>query len=94
MQSGPQADSDRLLGMYKSTGHDCLENLRALVVQAISEGSLEARDPDEVTQVLWSGTHGLVSNIITKCGFPWVERSRLIDSMVNSQLDGLRPRQP
>jgi AcrR family transcriptional regulator len=37
-------------------------------------------DPETLTQSVWSGMHGLVSLLIAKPKFPWVEREHLIES--------------
>lgn len=35
-------------------------------------------EPEALTQSVWAAKHGLVSLLISKPGFPWVERERLI----------------
>lgn len=37
-------------------------------------------DPQALTQSVWAAKHGLVSLLISKPGFPWVEREHLIES--------------
>lgn len=37
-------------------------------------------DPQTLTQTVWAAKHGLVSLLISKPGFPWVEREHLIAS--------------
>ena len=50
-------------------------------------------DIEVCSQSLWAGMHGLVSLLLTRCGFPWVDRQRLIDWHVEALLRGLPPRQ-
>ena len=47
--------------------------LRLTVEQAVSEGRLRAGDVDLLSQVIWSGVHGVVSLEIAKCNDDWVE---------------------
>lgn len=89
-----EEEHGRIMRVYQTAGCECLDQLRAVVSQAIADGALRVTDAEEATQVLWSGIHGLVANIITKPGFPWVERTRLVETMVDSLLDGMRVGRP
>jgi len=53
---------------------DAYAFLRNTIEQAIAEGRLkpELTDVDLVSQVIWSGVHGVVSLEIAKCNDPWV----------------------
>ena len=52
--------------------------LRGEVARAIGE----AAEVDLAAQSIWAGLHGLVSLLITRPEFPWVDRERLIDSHI------------
>jgi AcrR family transcriptional regulator len=71
-------------------GHRCFENLRRIVGRCISENRLRITDVDEVSQVLWTSVHGLVSLLITHSGFPFVEPSRLIERQLDVLIEGIR----
>jgi len=49
--------------------------LRATVAEAIAAGRLrpELEDPDLVSQMVWAGTHGVISLHIAKCKDAWVD---------------------
>ena len=54
---------------------DAYAFLRATVSAAIAAGRLRAEfnDPDLVSQIVWAGTHGVVSLHIAKCKDAWVD---------------------
>ena len=54
--------------------------LRAMITDLHARGLTVDLDPETLTQSTWSGMHGLVSLMIAKPGFPWVEREHLITS--------------
>jgi len=42
-------------------------------------------------QTIWTAVHGLVSLLIARPEFPWLERERLIDSVIAGAVRALRP---
>jgi len=42
-------------------------------------------------QTIWTAVHGLVSLLIARPEFPWLERERLIDSVIEGAVRALRP---
>jgi AcrR family transcriptional regulator len=54
--------------------------LRREIAKLHARGLTIALDPETLTQSVWSAMHGLVSLLIAKPAFPWVEREHLIDS--------------
>lgn len=74
---------------------DAYAFLRATTAEAIAAGRLrpEFSDADLVSQMVWSGTHGVVSLHIAKCNDDWVEwrdttatAHALIETMVRGLL--------
>lgn len=66
--------------------------LRAAVVDAMEQGYFEKGDVDLVSQVLWSGIHGVVSLLITfqPEQFPHVPpRPGLLEAVMDATLHGL-----
>jgi AcrR family transcriptional regulator len=51
---------------------------------------LEVADVEATAQVLWASIHGLTSLLIARPKFPWVDRDRLIDTLIDTMLTGLR----
>ena len=73
---------------------DAYAFLKGIIAQAIAENRLrpELTDVDLVSQVVWSGVHGLISLDIAKCKDQWVEWAPLADRarlMVDTLIDGL-----
>jgi AcrR family transcriptional regulator len=52
--------------------------LRASVAAMHAQGLTRSNDPEQLAQSLWAGMHGLVSLLIARPEFPWVERETLI----------------
>ena len=61
-----------------------------MVQRCADENALRIASVDEVSQVLWTSLHGLVSLLITHCGFPFVEQSRLIERQLDVLMQGIR----
>ena len=75
-----------------SSGEDCFNNLREIVEQCIQQGRLRITDVEEVSQTLWACVHGISALLISQCGFPFIEQSRLIDRVVDVTIEGVRKR--
>lgn len=77
---------------FQRDGMRCFDCLRTVVRQCLLEGALrpELRDVEEVSQSLWASIHGLTSIFITAKGFPFVERSRLVDRLLDILIEGVR----
>jgi AcrR family transcriptional regulator len=74
------------------------EDAYAFLVSIVREGLAngrfrpELRDPQLISQVVWSGVHGIVSLEIAKCNDDWVDWTPLkkrIEVMVDSLIRGL-----
>lgn len=73
-----------------SMGAKAFEYLRAQVSACMENGELKKDSVEEVSQSIWAGIHGVTSLLIAHCGFPFVERNRLIDKTIEILLDGLK----
>lgn len=90
--SKPIQPDGKITEVFHTEGHRCFGCLQNLTARSIEEGSMrpELRHPAEVAQALWAACHGLVSVITNAKGFPFVERSRLIDRHVDILMAGVR----
>jgi AcrR family transcriptional regulator len=77
-------DEARKAGQYS---FDCMRQCVRLCVDA---GLLRKKDVEEVAQSLWACMHGVVMLLIGKVEFPFIEQNRLIDSVLDITLEGLR----
>jgi len=75
-----------------AAGMRCFENLHRMVKRCADGGQLRVNNADEVSQVIWTSLHGLVSLLITHCRFPFVEQSRLIERQLDVIVEGIRAR--
>ena len=71
-------------------GLQCFGNLQRMVTSCAAAGCLRVNDVDEVSQVIWSSLHGLVSLLITHAEFPFVEQSRLVERHLDILIAGIR----
>jgi AcrR family transcriptional regulator len=81
----------RLRQVFEVDGQRTFNCLQDLAAAAIAENLLrpELKDPVELAQALWVSIHGLVSAQIGARGFPFIERDRLIDRLVDILLVGI-----
>lgn len=77
--------------VFQQDGSETFGCLMAMTAESMAAGILrpELQDAAEVAQALWTGIHGLVSLQIGVKGFPWVERSRLLDRQVDILMHGV-----
>jgi AcrR family transcriptional regulator len=73
-----------------SAGQRAFEYLRQCVGGCMGAGEIRRADVDATAQALWAATHGLVVLLITDKHFPFVERQRLIDRLIETLIRGLR----
>jgi AcrR family transcriptional regulator len=83
--------NEKIIAAFSEEGMKSFDCLRQLVIQAIQSSCLrpELKDPDELSQSLWASIHGMVSIRVACQGFPWVERSRLIDRQLDILMSGI-----
>lgn len=71
-------------------GYQCFDNLRSCVRKCVEAGVTSKTDIEELSQALWTNMHGVVMLLITECDFPFIEQSRLIDSVLDLSIEGIR----
>ena len=80
-------------GQYETrkakAGKDCIDNMRRIVRRYMEEGKIKNADLEETSQSLWAGIHGLTALLITKPGFPFVEREKLIQRTLEVLVRGV-----
>jgi AcrR family transcriptional regulator len=69
-------------------GHELFSAFEAVVEDVAASGRLNG-EPRVAAQTLWAGVHGVVSLMITKPYFDWVERQALTRSMLDALFAGL-----
>jgi AcrR family transcriptional regulator len=69
-------------------GQQCFGDMRNVVRRCIEEGKING-DPEETSQALWAGIHGVTALLITHPQFPFVKRDRLIKRTIEILVRGV-----
>jgi AcrR family transcriptional regulator len=77
----PLDDPERL-ARRRQIGRDAFERLRRLVEACVGEARRPGFDVDAASQAIWAAAHGVTSLLIARPDFPWVERERLIGTVL------------
>jgi AcrR family transcriptional regulator len=78
-------------GDYESSqGKAAFETLRNSVSDCVADKLLKNNNVDLISQTLWAGIHGVTSLLITHCEFPFVEREKLIENVIETLISGIR----
>ncbi len=73
-----------------SAGQASFGCMRHCVQQCVDAGLSRKQDAEEIAQSLWAVWHGVIMLLITGCGFPFIEQSRLIESVLDTAIEGIR----
>ena len=74
----------------RQAGEQSFNCMRECVRLCVDARLLRINDVEQVAQSLWACLHGVVMLLITKCDFPFIEQTRLIDSVLDIALEGIR----
>ena len=66
------------------------DSLRGKVRRCAESGFIDAPDIELASQSIWAAVYGIISLLVMKPSFPWVDRHKLIQSVIDSAIDGLR----
>ncbi|MFA4892594.1 TetR/AcrR family transcriptional regulator [Brevundimonas sp.] len=72
----------------RELGHELFRTFEKAVEDLQTAGLLRG-DARTTTQALWAGIHGVVSLMITKPYFDWVDRETLVTTLIDGLLAGL-----
>src|SRR5262245_37361656 len=91
----PPADLDarrqQAMVSAESSGMRAFASLRDTIAEGVKAKKLRKVDPDVAARSTWAAIHGLTSLLIVHDHFPWGDRPRVIQSLIDSIVDGLRP---
>jgi AcrR family transcriptional regulator len=74
----------------ETNGRVAFDTMRDVVNECVSANLLKINDVELISQTLWAGIHGVTSLLIQHSGFPFVERERLIDSVIETLIKGIK----
>lgn len=77
-------------GYENSQGKVAFETLWNNVSDCMNDKLLKNNEIDLISQTLWAGIHGITSLLITHCDFPFVEREKLIDNVIETLIAGIK----
>lgn len=80
------------LGMRfeQTNGEIAFNTMREVINECVSASLLKSRDVELISQTLWAGIHGVTSLLIKHGGFPFVERDKLIDNLIETMIAGAK----
>jgi len=90
----PPLDEPRRGVRSKELGQKAFAHLRNTLALCAEHGLLEIADLDTTAQVTWAAIHGLTSLLIAHPKFEWLDRNRLIDTLIDMLTAGLKPAGP
>jgi len=70
--------------------HPAFDVMRDSVRRCLAQKQFRRVSVDTASQVLWASIHGITSLLIVRPNFPWVEKKRLINRVIESSVTGLR----
>ena len=80
------------LGLQEgSVGEKVFNYLCAMVSECIRQKAFRQVDVETTGQVLWSAVHGVTLLLIDFPDFPWTEKDKLIDMVIHTMIEGLKP---
>ena len=74
-----------------SVGEKVFNYLRTMVSECIRQKKFREVDIETTGQVLWSAVHGVTLLLIDFPDFPWTEKDKLIDTVIHTMIEGLKP---
>jgi AcrR family transcriptional regulator len=76
----------------ESSGMRALATLRDTIADGVRSKQLRKVDPDVAARSTWAALHGVTSLLIVHAHFPWGDRDKVIQNLIDSLIDGLRRR--
>ncbi len=81
---------DEHMPKEESAGMKTFYHLRQAVEECIIQGKFRETDVDMVSQMLWATGHGITSLLISFPDFPWADKERMIDLLLDTLVEGLK----
>jgi AcrR family transcriptional regulator len=79
--TAPQSNSMRALAYLRDT-----------IAEGVKAGKLRTVDPDVAARSSWAALHGITSLLIVHKLFPWGDRKQVINSVLDTLVEGLKRR--
>lgn len=84
-------EHEKIRMAFFEEGQRTFDCLRSMSAEAIAANVIrpEIQDTEELAQSLWVAVHGFVSAQISMEKFPWIERTRLADRLIDVLMAGI-----
>lgn len=60
------------------------------VAECVKHKRFREDNVELISQALWAAGHGITSLLITKPHFPWLDKDKIIDLLIDSTIDGMK----
>lgn len=90
----PPLDEPRRGVRSGELGKKAFAHLRNTLSLCVDHRLLVIQDVEATAQTMWAAVHGLTSLLIAHPKFEWLDRNRLIDTLVDMVTAGLMPPKP
>lgn len=87
----PHHQSEQEYAFEGSMGERTFNLLCQAVMRCVEAKVLRDVDVEMTSQAMWAALHGVTSLLIAHQDFPWVARDRLIDHLLDTFIEGLKP---
>ena len=74
-----------------SMGQKAFNLLKECVAQCVRRKKFRRVNVEAASQALWASVHGITALLITHPNFPWSDRNKLIDLVIDTMIEGLKP---
>ena len=74
----------------ETNGKIAFDTMRSVVAECVSANLLKSSDVELISQTLWAGIHGITSLLIQHGGFPFVEKEKLVDNLIDTLIAGTK----
>lgn len=88
-EHAPDEEKQRYISP-SSNGMQAFGILRQGVADCVSAGVLKPVDIDVASCSLWAGIHGITSLLIGHDAFPWGDKNKVIDFLIDSMVKGMK----
>ncbi len=73
-----------------TNGRVAFDTMREVVAECVADNLLKTTDVELISQTLWAGIHGVTSILIQHEHFPFVERNKLINNLIDTLIIGTK----
>jgi AcrR family transcriptional regulator len=73
-----------------SEGYKGYVHLQRLFKKCVEKGLLKQNDPEIIAQGLWCSVYGITSLLTVRPNFPWCDKMKLVEHLIDTNLNGLK----